>query len=137
MGSLIFLEVPLYHSLFKSEHSVIHQVIRLYVRIVWVGMVSVEELDDMKSAAVDVEVDITLFKIRRDGLPDLHLRIHSLNLTPRGIADTFAVDMRRYKKQIQISLVTVNTDNSSACDFSVIENTVRIIPSFYSVFFIK
>ena len=39
-------------------------------RIVGVRMVSVEELYDMEAAFVDVEVDITCFKVGGAGLPD-------------------------------------------------------------------
>ena len=112
------------HHFFKSEHSVVHQVVA--VGIVRVGVVTVKKLNDMKTAAIDVKVDIALFKVRCDGFPYLHLRINPLNFTPCGIADTLAVDMRRYKQQLQIALVTIHTDNSSACDFSVTNNTVRV-----------
>ena len=88
------------HSLFKAEHPVIHQIISLRVGIIRVGMVTVEKLDDMESAAVDIKVDIALFKIRRDGLPNLHLRIHPLDLAPCCVPDTLAVDMGRNKEQV-------------------------------------
>ena len=87
-------------------------------------MVAVEEFNDMKAAAVDIKVDIALFKIRRDGLPNLYLRIHLLDLAPCGIADTLAVDMRRYKEQIEITFIAVDAYNCPADDFSITENTV-------------
>lgn len=88
-------------------------------------MVTVEELDDMKAAAVDVKVDIALFKVRSDSLPYLHLRVHSLDLTPCGITDTLAVNTRRNKEQLQIALISADTDNNSACGFSVTNNAIR------------
>ena len=55
------------------------------VGLVRVGVPLVEELNDMKSAAVHIEMDIPLLEIRREGLPDLYLGMQLL-------------DRRRYPK---------------------------------------
>ncbi len=38
-------------------------------------MMLVPKLHDVKSAAVDVEMDVTFFKIRRDGFPNMDFRM--------------------------------------------------------------
>ncbi len=54
-------------------------------------MMTVEVLDDMKAAFVDVEMDVPGLEIGGAGLPDLRLRIEALRLLPRGKADASAV----------------------------------------------
>lgn len=80
----------LIHSFFKPEHPVVFFVFKpvffACLRIVRVGMVTVEELHDMESAAVDVEMDIPFFKIGSDGFPYLHLRVELLDRAPRGVS---------------------------------------------------
>ena len=112
------------HYLFKSKHPVVHQIIGLCVGVVRIGMMTVEKLDDMKTAAVDIKVDISFFEIRSDSFPNPDLRIHTLNLAPRGVADTLAVSTRRYKEQLQIAFIAFNTDNRTSGCFSVTNNTV-------------
>ena len=46
---------------------------------------------------------IPLFKIGRDRLPDLHLRVQLFYLAPSRIADTLAVHTGRNKKYLQVS----------------------------------
>ena len=102
LGCFLFsFSVGLCDCLFKSEHAVVHQVISLCVGVVRVGMMTVEKLDDVKAAAVDVKMDIALLKIRCDGFPYLDLRKHPLNFAPCGVADTLAVNARRNEKQLQ------------------------------------
>ena len=77
-------------------------------------MMAVVELHDVKSAAVDIEVDIALLKIRRYGLPDLHLRMHTFNSTPRRIADALAVDFGRDKEDLKIAVISLCLDDHAA-----------------------
>ncbi len=50
-------------------------------------MMIVEELHDMESAAVHIEVDIPFLKIRRNSFPDSYFRVQLFHCAPRGIAD--------------------------------------------------
>ena len=64
------------HPLFKPEHPVRELIVHRssHIRVVRVWMVAVEELHDVKAAAVHIEMDVPLLKVRRDGLPDLDFR---------------------------------------------------------------
>ena len=65
---------PLFHLLFKAKHAVeaftfiIVPFTRL--RIMRIGMMTVEKLDNMEPAFVDIEVDVPCFKIWGTCLPD-------------------------------------------------------------------
>ena len=87
-------------------------------------MVTVEELNDMESAAIDVKVDISRFKIRRDRTPNLDLRIHSFDLTPSDVPDTFAVSLRRYKQYFELTSIAFDFQNNAADLLPVTNNTV-------------
>ena len=84
------------HSLFKPKHTIVELLIKVFrhIGVVRVEVMAVIELNYMKSAAVHIKVYIPLFKIRSDGLPDLHLRVELFHFSPLGISDTFAVDFR-------------------------------------------
>lgn len=64
----------LFHLFLKTEHAV--EVLTFIIvffaglRIMWVGMMTVEKLDNMEPAFVDIEVDVPCFKIWGTGLPD-------------------------------------------------------------------
>lgn len=101
------------HSLLESEHTVVRELlIRLLpcIRIIWIGMVAVVELHDMKAAAIHVEVNVPLLEVRSDSLPDLYLRVQPLYSAPCGIADSLAVYLGRYKQQVEIAVFSVNFD---------------------------
>ena len=66
---------------------------------------TVIEFDYMKAAAVDIEMDVANFKIRRDGLPNLDFGVELFYFTPRSISDALAVYLRRNEKQLQIARV--------------------------------
>ena len=58
----------LFHSLFKPEHTIRKLIVCLlfrHIRVIRIRMVTVEKLYDMKAAAVHIEVDVSLFKIRQ------------------------------------------------------------------------
>ena len=67
------------HPLFKPKHAVRELFIHLLpgIGIVGIGMVAVVELHDMKPAAINVEVNIALLEIWRDGFPDLPFWINA------------------------------------------------------------
>ena len=89
----------LFYSFFEPEHPGRKLFIHLFcrIRITGPGMMAVEEFHDVEPAAVHVKMDIPLFEIGRDCFPDLYFRMQALARLPCGIADTLAVDMRRYK----------------------------------------
>ena len=56
-----------------------------------IRMMAVEELDDMKAAFIDIEMDVPGFEVWSTGLPDFCFRIQAFNFLPGGIADALAV----------------------------------------------
>ena len=67
----------------------------------------VPERDDMEAAAVHVEVDVALLEIRGDGFPDADLRMQRFNGLPSGLADAFAMALRKDEQQFKL----VSTDS--------------------------
>ena len=93
------------HPLLKPEHTLRELLVNMLrqFRIIRVWVVAVIEFHNMKAAAVHIEMYIPLFKIGRDRLPDLHLRVQLFHLAPCGITDTLAVHTGRNKKYLQVS----------------------------------
>ena len=89
-------------------------------------MAAVEILNYMKAAAIDVEMDITGFKIRRDRTPDLDLRKHSFDLAPSGVTDTLAVSLRRYEQDLELAVIAADFQNHAAELLSVANNSVSV-----------
>ena len=54
-------------------------------------MAAVEEFYNVEAAAVHIEVDVPLFKIRRNRLPDGNLRMQPFHRAPCGILPLMAV----------------------------------------------
>ena len=71
-------------------------------------MMAVVEFHNMEPAAINVEVNIALFKIWRDGFPDLHFWMQLLDCTPSCIADSFAMCLGGHKQQVEIATFTIN-----------------------------
>ena len=63
----------------------------------------VPKLNDLETAAVDVEVDVALLEIGGDGLPDLDFWMHPLNGFPCRLADALAMNVRVHEEQFQFS----------------------------------
>ena len=116
----------LFQPLLKPEHSIRELLIHFLpcIRIVWIRMVAVVELHDMKPAAVDIEMDIPLLKVRGDGFPDSHFRVQTLYSTPCSIADTLAVCFGRHKKQVEITAFSINFDDHTADRLAVLHDPV-------------
>lgn len=91
--SILFVIYPL----LKPEHTVGKLLIYMlrHIRFVRVGVMRIVKLNDVKPAAVDVKMNVPLFKIRRHRFTHLDLRIQPFNLAPSSIADSFAVNFRR------------------------------------------
>ena len=81
------------HHLDKAEHFVRTFIgITLVVGHFVVGCeILTPKLVDLKTALVDVEMDIALFKIGSTGFPYLGFGMQSLNRLPRAIANAFGV----------------------------------------------
>ena len=71
-------------------------------------------------------MDITLFKIGRDRLPDLHLRVQLFYLAPSRIADTLAVHTGGNKKNLKVSPLAFDLQYHTADVLTVIHNTVSL-----------
>ena len=80
----------------------------------------------IEKAAIGVEMYIPLFKIGRDRLPDLHLRVQLFHLAPSRIADTLAVHTGRNKKYLQVSPLAFDLQYHTADVLTVIHNTVSL-----------
>ena len=73
-----------------------------FFRLVRVWMLFVEILDNVKSALVDIEVDIPLFKIRSTCLPNFCFGVKSFNLSPNGLTYTLALNAMLHIQEIQM-----------------------------------
>lgn len=89
-------------------------------------MVAGKKLHDMKAASVYIKMDIPLFKIRCNGLSYFDLGVHFFYRIPCGIADTFAVNARRNKQDLQLTVDTVYSDDNPADGLSVLDDAVGI-----------
>ncbi len=73
-----------------------------FFRLVWVWMLLVVILNNMKSALVDIEVDVPLFKIRSTSLPNFRFRVKSFYLRPNGLTYTLALNTMLHIQEIQM-----------------------------------
>ena len=89
-------------------------------------MVTVEKLHDVEAAAVDIEVDIPLFKIRRNGFPDRYFRVQPFHRAPGSVADALAVRLRRNEQQIEVAARAVHADDHAADGLTVLHDAVRL-----------
>ena len=89
--------IIIFYPLLKPEHTVGELLIYMlrYIRFVRVGVLGIIKLNDLKSAAVDVKMNVPLFKIRSHRFSHSDLRIQPFNLAPSSIADSLAVNFRR------------------------------------------
>ena len=83
-------------------------------------MAAVIKLHDMESAAVHVKMDIPLFKVRGESLPDLNIGISFLDSLPCGKTYTLAVFLGRNEKQVEFAFFTAYFHDRAA-DFSAIK----------------
>lgn len=89
------------HHFLKSEHPVV--VITVRIGVVRVGMMGVEELDDVEATTIDIKMNVALLEIGRMGLPDADFRMHPFHLAPSRITDATTVDVGRDEQQLQFS----------------------------------
>ena len=55
----------LFQSFFKPEHTILNILIYLgrSIRVVWIRMMAIEKLNNMKPTAIHIKVDVPFFKI--------------------------------------------------------------------------
>ena len=107
------------NDLVEPEHSVRELLVLFFgasFRIIWIWMVFVKKLHNVKAATIDIKMNIALFKIRCDRFPHFHFRVHFFDSAPSGISYAFAMDSRGNKKKIKVAFFTVNF-NHQAADF--------------------
>ncbi len=93
----------LLHYFFKTEHPVRELIVQFIarVRIFRVRMIFVEKLYNIKSAAVDIEMDIPFFKIWSHRFPNLNFRMEFFHRAP--CSESYALTM-----------FPINFDNNAA-----------------------
>ena len=123
MSHLLFI-----HHLLKPEHTIRKLLVYMlrHFRIIGIGVVTVIKFHNMKTAAIDIEMDIPLFKIRSDCLPDLHLRVQLFHLAPCGITNTLAVNEGRNKEYLKISPLTFDLQYHAADILIVTHDSVSL-----------
>ena len=65
-------------------------------------MMGIVEFYDMETASVDIEMDVSGFKVRGDRLPDFNIWVEFLNFAPCRITYALAVTLGKSKKDIAI-----------------------------------
>ena len=95
------------------------------MRVMWIQMFFVEKFDDMEPAAVHIEMDIPLFKIRRICLPYCHLRIVRLHGAPCRIPNPLAMDIWSNKEEFKIAPCAIHPYYKAACFPAVMHDSKR------------
>lgn len=102
------------YPLFKPKHPVevfaFIAVLFARLRIVRIGMGAIEEFHDVKSALVDIEMDVSRLKVRHTGLPDLCFRIKAFDFLPGNRTDAFAVCRWVDEQEIQMIVLRLFMD---------------------------
>ena len=73
-------------------------------------MPGIIEFDDLETAAINVEVDVSFFKIRGTGFPDLCFRVQCFDCLPCAVTDAFAVFGRINEKKVERIAVGLAVD---------------------------
>ena len=121
------LVIVLSHHLPENKHLVIFApVAGFFFGNSGTMLVFVPKLHDVEAAAVDVEVDVALLEIRRDGFPSLDFRVHRLNCLPSRLTDAFAVDFWADKQQFQFAFgfLSVDLQHHTADFFSIQKDAI-------------
>lgn len=66
------------NDLFKPKHSVRELFVRSFgthFRIVWIGVIFIKKLHDVKAATIDIKMNVSLLEIRRDRFPHFYFRV--------------------------------------------------------------
>lgn len=98
------------HLLFKFKHSLV-TVSDKILRCVWHGMLLVEKLRDVETADIHIKVNVAPVKIRREGFPQLRVRIQALQLKPDPFADAPALRSVLHKQQVKMIMLGAFVEN--------------------------
>ena len=79
----------------------------------------------MEPAAIHIEMNITLFKIGRAGLPDFHFRVQRFDCLPCRVTNPLAVNTGCHKETLQIPPGSFHLDDYTADLFAVMDNPIR------------
>ena len=117
------------HFLYKSKH-LIRPLIRIMFFLIGQSMsrlkILAPKLVDLKTALVDIEMDIALLKIRRTGLLDNRFRVERLHSLPCAISDALAVFFGQSKKNFKFIMMRAFIDfqDHTANIFTIHNDTV-------------
>ena len=91
-------------------------------------MMLTKKLDNMESATVDIEMNVTLFKIWGHRFPHTNLWVHTFHLTPGCISDSTAMDMGRYEQKFQLSTecIFIDANHYATYDLTIFGNAVSL-----------
>ena len=118
-----------FHKFFKAEHfigTLIGCCFSVFLRRIRLRVHSGEKLNGVKTAFVDIKMNIALFKIWRAGRPDLGFGVQSFHGKPSAIADAFAVFLRRNEKKFQLVVMCLFVDfqHHTANLSAIIQNSI-------------
>jgi len=85
---------------------------------------AVKEFYDVETTSIHIEMDVPLLKVWCNRLPDSHLRMEFLYLTPGSIPYSFAMCLRGNKKQFKIPFATINPDDHASDRLSIRYNAI-------------
>lgn len=89
-----------------------------------------EKLHHVKTAFVDIEMDVPLFKVWRVGLPYFCFRVQSFNGLPSGKTHTLAVAVHIDEQKLKLIAIGIRMDgeNRAAYNFSIQNNIIAFRP---------
>ncbi len=96
--------------------------------VVGVSVVAVEELDDVESEPVHVEVDVAHLEIRRACFPNSDFGMKAFDRAPGGLPDAEAVKSGRDEKEVKVAapFFLVDPDDNTSGDFSARDDAVGL-----------
>ena len=122
------IQICLFDFLYKTKHSILIRLVGMFrqFRIVGIGMMAVEELNDMKPAAVNIKMNISTLKIRCNGFPYFYFRVQFFDCAPGGIADSPAVNFWGNKQKFKVPLITFDPDDHAADRLSILHDPISL-----------
>ena len=111
----------LFHPLFKAAEAFSAGDILVGIFFARLRVCFAEEFYHMEAAFVNVEVDVSLFKVGRMGLPNFCFRVQCLNRLPCSKTNTLAMAIHIDEQQLKFVAVGVWMDRKyrSAHHFTV------------------
>ena len=84
------------------------------IGVAGVSVVAVEELDDVESEPIHVEVDVARLEIGRAGLPDANLGVEPFDGAPGGLSNSHAVAFGPDEEKLEFAAVAVRPYHKAA-----------------------